>query len=260
MEWLQSIFDGGNSSAIQLVIMTLALVAVIALIVWLFRWLAGFSSKRANRAGKPRLSVVDVAAVDDKRHLVLVRRDNTEHLVMVGGGSDVLIESGIETRNNATQLPATDADSAPGPLATDAQDPALAAKPLASANTDKEVSPVGSDKPHGENSAEVFSNDADGIKSMLQEASTPPNPPGENSVTVSTTPADKAGSTPSIGTSPEVASATQENKPFSSTNAPIPSASEQDKEKQKTVAVSSPSVDDILEQLRKADNKSVEQT
>ncbi|GEO80302.1 flagellar biosynthetic protein FliO [Pararhodospirillum oryzae] len=40
-----------------------------------------------------RLSVVEVMAVDPKRRLVLIRRDDTEHLLLIGGTTDVVIET-----------------------------------------------------------------------------------------------------------------------------------------------------------------------
>jgi hypothetical protein len=43
----------------------------------------------------PRLAVVDAAAVDGRRRLVLVRRDNIEHLIMIGGPTDVVVEPNI---------------------------------------------------------------------------------------------------------------------------------------------------------------------
>jgi flagellar protein FliO/FliZ len=42
-----------------------------------------------------RLGVVEHASVDGKRRLILVRRDNVEHLIMTGGPVDVVIETGI---------------------------------------------------------------------------------------------------------------------------------------------------------------------
>ncbi|AQS41490.1 MAG: Hypothetical protein BHV28_07910 [Candidatus Tokpelaia hoelldobleri] len=42
-----------------------------------------------------RLSVRDAAAVDAQRRIVLVRRDDTEHLILIGGPSDVVIECNI---------------------------------------------------------------------------------------------------------------------------------------------------------------------
>lgn len=51
------------------------------------------------RRGQPRrLRVVETVAVDPKRRLVLVRRDDHEHLLLVGGGSDLVVESGLEAR------------------------------------------------------------------------------------------------------------------------------------------------------------------
>jgi flagellar protein FliO/FliZ len=44
-----------------------------------------------------RLAVVDQASLDGRRRLVLIRRDDTEHLIMTGGPVDVVIETGIES-------------------------------------------------------------------------------------------------------------------------------------------------------------------
>jgi hypothetical protein len=43
----------------------------------------------------PRLAVIDAAAVDGRRRLVLVRRDNIEHLLMFGGPTDIVVEPNI---------------------------------------------------------------------------------------------------------------------------------------------------------------------
>ena len=55
--------------------------------------------------GKARQSRSETANVDGRRRLVLVRRDDVEHLTMTGGPVDVVIETNIE--NKAT--PAFDA-------------------------------------------------------------------------------------------------------------------------------------------------------
>jgi hypothetical protein len=44
---------------------------------------------------EPRLGVMEEAKVDRIRRLVLVRRDDVEHLIMTGGPVDVVIETGI---------------------------------------------------------------------------------------------------------------------------------------------------------------------
>ena len=44
---------------------------------------------------EPRLGVIEQAQVDSRRRLVLVRRDDVEHLIMTGGPVDVVIETNI---------------------------------------------------------------------------------------------------------------------------------------------------------------------
>lgn len=47
--------------------------------------------------GERRLEVVDHASVDSRRKLVLIRRDDVEHLLLTGGPVDVVIETGIKS-------------------------------------------------------------------------------------------------------------------------------------------------------------------
>jgi flagellar protein FliO/FliZ len=49
-----------------------------------------------GQRAEPRLGVVEQATVDSRRKLVLIRRDDVEHLIMTGGPVDVLIETGIQ--------------------------------------------------------------------------------------------------------------------------------------------------------------------
>jgi hypothetical protein len=76
-----------------------AFVAVLALIgvaAWLVRRFAGNRlGTNTNRGRMPRLAVIDAAAVDGRRRLVLVRRDNVEHLLMIGGPTDIVVEPNI---------------------------------------------------------------------------------------------------------------------------------------------------------------------
>ena len=72
----------------QAVTFFFAFVAVLALIgvaAWLVRRFAGNRlGANTTRGRMPRLAVIDAAAVDGRRRLVLVRRDNIEHLLMIG--------------------------------------------------------------------------------------------------------------------------------------------------------------------------------
>jgi flagellar protein FliO/FliZ len=49
-----------------------------------------------GRGAERRLAVVEVVSVDARRRLVLVRRDDTEHLILLGQTTDLLVESGIK--------------------------------------------------------------------------------------------------------------------------------------------------------------------
>ena len=56
---------------------------------------AAFISRFMPRDPERRLDVVEQANVDGRRRLVLIRRDEVEHLIMTGGPVDVVIETGI---------------------------------------------------------------------------------------------------------------------------------------------------------------------
>jgi flagellar protein FliO/FliZ len=84
-----------------------AVLALIGLAAWLVR---RFATNRlganTNRGRMPRLAVIDAAAVDGRRRLVLVRRDNIEHLIMIGGPTDIVVESNIvRAQAGRDQLP-----------------------------------------------------------------------------------------------------------------------------------------------------------
>ena len=95
-----------------------ALLIVLVLIgaaAWLVRrFSAGNAGAGANRGRMPRLAVIDAAAVDNRRKLVLVRRDNVEHLIMIGGPTDVVVEPNIQ-RN----MPQRDQAPQRGPAGTE---------------------------------------------------------------------------------------------------------------------------------------------
>src|ERR1700754_4684656 len=56
-----------------------------------------------GRNRQPRLGVLDSYSVDRVRQLVLVRRDNVEHLIMIGGPNDLVVESQIIRVHAQTQ-------------------------------------------------------------------------------------------------------------------------------------------------------------
>jgi flagellar biogenesis protein FliO len=101
-----------------------AFVAVLALIggaAWLVRRFANNRLGANTARGRmPRLAVIDAAAVDGRRRLVLVRRDNIEHLLMIGGPSDVVVETNIvramPARDQIPQRPGAEAPPRIAPM------------------------------------------------------------------------------------------------------------------------------------------------
>jgi flagellar biogenesis protein FliO len=77
----------------------IAFVIVLALIggvAWLVRrFSSGGLGSASARGRQARLGVIEATAVDSRRRLVLVRRDNVEHLIMLGGPTDVVVEANI---------------------------------------------------------------------------------------------------------------------------------------------------------------------
>lgn len=70
--------------------------AVIVLIVLVLLFMVLRSIGGRVRGGKgARLGISEYHEIDKDRRLVLVRRDDYEHLVLIGGAQDVVIETGI---------------------------------------------------------------------------------------------------------------------------------------------------------------------
>lgn len=95
---------------IMALLLALALVAFFGLI--LRRLTSGRLSLKTDRgrARQPRLGIVDVYDLDRQRQLILLRRDNVEHLLLVGGPNDVVVETNI-VRAGGSRLPVTPADA-----------------------------------------------------------------------------------------------------------------------------------------------------
>ncbi len=68
-------------------------VMLIALCAWLARRL-GLAGRLVAAGGKRRLAILEVLPLDGKRRLVLLKRDDVEHLLLLGLHSDLVIERG----------------------------------------------------------------------------------------------------------------------------------------------------------------------
>jgi len=75
-------------------VLVLSLIGAGALL-WRRFFVTGPLSPLGPRGRQPRLAVIDAAAVDARRRLILIKRDNVEHLLMIGGPTDIVVESNI---------------------------------------------------------------------------------------------------------------------------------------------------------------------
>src|SRR5437899_7011028 len=93
----------------------IAVLALIGVAAWLVRRFANNRLGANTQRGRmPRLAVIDAAAVDGRRRLVLIRRDNVEHLLMIGGPSDIVVEQNIVRAVPVASLREAPAPRAPG--------------------------------------------------------------------------------------------------------------------------------------------------
>jgi hypothetical protein len=125
--------------------------ALIGLTAWLVR---RFGSNRlgSSRGRQPRLAVIDAAPVDGRRRLVLIRRDNIEHLLMIGGPTDLVVEPNIVravgTREVAREAPRMTTET---PRATTSTEGTW---PLQPVNEPAPITPMNLPRPYRSNATE----------------------------------------------------------------------------------------------------------
>ncbi len=109
-EWIESQWPG---YAVPIMAGGAAIVALILLfIIWrLIRHFSAGTYVAGGRNRKTRLAVMDATAIDNHRRLVLVRRDDVEHLLLIGGAADVVVERDIRLAGQVRRA-ATPADVA----------------------------------------------------------------------------------------------------------------------------------------------------
>ncbi len=95
LEWLEGIAGPAYATAMLWTLGALLLLVVILLLIKVIRSLSFGTFVSGGRNRKARLAVMDAAAVDSHRRLVLVRRDDVEHLILIGGPTDVVVEQNI---------------------------------------------------------------------------------------------------------------------------------------------------------------------
>jgi len=78
---------------------TIAVLALVIGIILLLSWFLrrqgmGIGFTKSNGKFK-RLSVLEIRPIDNQRRLVLIERDSAQHLILIGGQNDLVIETNI---------------------------------------------------------------------------------------------------------------------------------------------------------------------
>jgi flagellar protein FliO/FliZ len=94
-EVLESIFGEIGAVVAQFIITLIVILLLVAAIYWLFQRFVGGPSISPRRSRNLRLAIIDALPIDHRRKLVLIRRDNVEHLILVGGAADLVVESSV---------------------------------------------------------------------------------------------------------------------------------------------------------------------
>jgi len=69
-------------------------IALMLLLSWVLKKAGGVGGALLQKSEK-RLKIVEFLPLDHKHRLVLVRRDNREHLLVIGPESETVVETGI---------------------------------------------------------------------------------------------------------------------------------------------------------------------
>lgn len=122
MQFITSLL-GDSGLSVLTYILALAFVLLLAVMgLWLLKFtVRGTTTLRGRNR---RISVVEQVPVDARRQLLLIRRDGVEHLLLVGGPQDLLVESGIgaprrraddAAESTPAPQPVAEAEAAPKP-------------------------------------------------------------------------------------------------------------------------------------------------
>ncbi len=130
MQFLTALF-GGSENTVLTAVFALGLVLVLVVMaLWAMKVIFKASGNMA-RGRVRRLTVVDTVQIDARRQMVIVRRDNVEHVILTGGPQDMVVESSVPVERPAAArrtLPAAQQPAAPQqqPVADETQRPGIA--------------------------------------------------------------------------------------------------------------------------------------
>ncbi len=105
MQFITGLFGGSGNTFLTMLFALGAVIVLIVLAVWLMKVVFNVSGN-AGRGRNRRLAVIDTLVLDQKRQLLIVRRDNVEHLILTGGAHDLVVETGIPVAETPVAQPA----------------------------------------------------------------------------------------------------------------------------------------------------------
>ena len=117
MQFLTSLFGGSGNTVVTAVLALGIVLVLIVLGVWVLKVFFK-ASTTIGRGRNRRLTVIDSVPLDSRRQLLIVRRDDVEHLILTGGPQDLVIESGIAVDKSARAIGRTPVGRATEPTAT----------------------------------------------------------------------------------------------------------------------------------------------
>lgn len=95
MDWLMdTFFNTQNQTIFTAILLTSCAILVVLAAFWFLKK-RGLINIQHLKSKQARMKIVEVIAIDTKRRLVLVSRDNQEHLILIGGNNDLIVENNI---------------------------------------------------------------------------------------------------------------------------------------------------------------------
>jgi flagellar biogenesis protein FliO len=179
--------------------------ALIGLTAWLVRRFGANRLGGGARGRQPRLAVIDAATVDGRRRLVLIRRDNVEHLLMIGGPTDVVVEANIVRATGAREPARVSVATEPATRQSQNGDGSWPLQPLS------EPTPIPAPRPSRSSATEepwlppepgARARPADSLTGLAAELSTRLNPPEVVAPTTRSEPAPRPSVAPVVVTPP----------------------------------------------------------
>lgn len=94
MTFLNSLFGDMASNVWTVAIALLMVVVLIVFLAWVLKFVLN-TSRGIRHRGNGRIGITEQVMVDGKRQIVLIRRDDVEHLILTGGPQDIVLEANI---------------------------------------------------------------------------------------------------------------------------------------------------------------------